>query len=57
MIKEIETQTTDKFDVTNINHYIEAAVKESGVKDGICIVYVAHATAAIIINKEVTLFI
>jgi secondary thiamine-phosphate synthase enzyme len=52
MIKEIETHTTEKLDVININDYIENFVKESKINEGTCLVYVPHATAAIIINEN-----
>jgi secondary thiamine-phosphate synthase enzyme len=52
MIKEIHTHTTEKNDVININDYVESFVKGSGIKSGTCLIYVPHATAAIIINEN-----
>lgn len=36
----------------DLTHDVERFVRESGVKDGICIVSVPHATAAIVANEH-----
>ncbi|MDF2486805.1 MAG: hypothetical protein K0R46_2973, partial [Herbinix sp.] len=36
----------------DITREVKNLVKESGVKDGICIVYVPHTTAGITINEN-----
>lgn len=43
---------TDKKAFYNITGYIEDAVKKSGVKEGICLVFCPHTTAAITINEN-----
>jgi secondary thiamine-phosphate synthase enzyme len=44
---------TDKAqDVVDITARVAAVVERSGVRDGLCNVYVRHATAAIIINEN-----
>ncbi len=49
-ILEIKTsQHTQMLDVTD---KIRQAVRSSGVKDGICLVYVPHTTAAVTINEN-----
>lgn len=49
-ILEIKTsQHTQMLDVTD---KIRQAVRSSGVKDGICLIYVPHTTAAVTINEN-----
>ncbi len=43
---------TDKKAFYNITSKVEDAVKKSGVKNGICIVYCPHTTAGITINEN-----
>lgn len=47
-----KTITTDKEAFYNITPYVKEAVSQSGVKDGICVVYCPHTTAAITINEN-----
>jgi secondary thiamine-phosphate synthase enzyme len=37
--------------LVDITARVQAAVKESGVRSGICVVYVPHTTAGVIINE------
>jgi len=43
-------QTKNRQEVIDITHQVEECVKE--VKDGVCFIFVSHATAAIIINEN-----
>ena len=52
MIKEISVSTSKKQEIVDITDQIKDIVKDSKVKEGICIVYTSHATAAIIINEN-----
>jgi secondary thiamine-phosphate synthase enzyme len=52
MQKEIAISSTKRLDVIDISAEVEKAIRESGVKNGICTVYVPHATAAVIINEN-----
>ena len=47
-----QIRTHKKQSFTNIDHYLEEALRESGVKDGIMLVYCPHTTAAITINEN-----
>ncbi|RLE56101.1 MAG: YjbQ family protein [Thermoprotei archaeon] len=49
--KELSIRTRNKLEVVNITHYVEDAVRESGIRDGICLVHAPHATAAIVANE------
>ena len=52
MIKEFSLKTSKKQEIVDISSKVERIVKESGIKEGICIIYVPHATAAVIINEN-----
>ena len=39
-------------DMVDITKPVADAVRQSGVADGICLVYVPHATAAVVINEN-----
>lgn len=51
MYKEIELFTEENECLINITEDIKQAVGESGIKEGICVVYVPHTTAGITINS------
>ncbi len=46
------TLQTRKEDFTNITVKVKEAVGQSGIKDGICVVYCPHTTAGITINEN-----
>ena len=48
----ITLSTSKKHQLIDITNQIENIVKNSKVKEGICFVYVPHATAAITINEN-----
>ena len=49
---EFTVSTSKKQELIDITQQVEEAVKKSGVNDGLCNVYVPHATAAIAINEN-----
>jgi len=49
---EIRIRTSSKRELVDITAQVEAIVARSGVADGLCHVYVAHATAAIVVNEN-----
>ncbi|MBW2996969.1 secondary thiamine-phosphate synthase enzyme YjbQ [Candidatus Woesearchaeota archaeon] len=49
---EFTVSTSKSQQLVDITHKVEEAVKKSGLKDGLCNVYVPHATAAIAINEN-----
>ena len=51
-IKEISLSTHRKYQLVDITYDVENAVKESGIKNGLCLVFAPHATAAIIANEH-----
>ncbi|NQU98152.1 YjbQ family protein [Candidatus Woesearchaeota archaeon] len=49
---EFKISSTKKQELTDITEEINEIVKNSEVKNGLCNVYVTHATAGIIINEN-----
>jgi secondary thiamine-phosphate synthase enzyme len=47
-----EITTKERQSFINIDSYLEGALQQSGVKDGIMVVYCPHTTAAITINEN-----
>ncbi len=52
MIKEIEIKTSSRLQFIDISRQIAEAVSESGVEQGICVIFTPHTTAAITINEN-----
>ena len=51
MLKTISIETESGESLVNITDKLRVAVSESGVKEGICVVYVPHTTAALTVNS------
>jgi secondary thiamine-phosphate synthase enzyme len=45
-------KTHERSEIVDITPQVEELLKKSGVKSGICIVYVPHTTAAVSINEN-----
>src|SRR5262245_18590960 len=52
MQRDFEVSTRRKFEVVDITEQVARIVAESELDEGICSVYVPHATAAIVINEN-----
>lgn len=52
MQEEITLSTSKKQELIDITEKINSIIKKSKIKNGICNVFAAHATAAIIINEN-----
>ena len=48
----IEIRTNSHTEMQDITSKIQRAVTDSGIKDGICTVFVPHTTAAVTINEN-----
>ncbi|MCX5692731.1 MAG: secondary thiamine-phosphate synthase enzyme YjbQ [Candidatus Omnitrophica bacterium] len=46
--------TGNRYEIVNITSQVEAAVKKSGVKEGLCLVNAMHITASVFINDNET---
>ncbi len=52
MITELRLRTHAKRELVDITSELAAIVSKAGMAEGLCHVYVAHATAAIVINEN-----
>lgn len=52
MIKEIRLSTSERNELVDITEEIKSIIKQTKVKEGICIIYCPHTTAAITINER-----
>jgi len=48
----ITIETTERNQMINITSLVQTKVNESGIKDGVCYVFVPHTTAAVTINEN-----
>ena len=51
MIVKFQVGTTERACMIDITQRVRRAVQESGVREGVCQVYVPHTTAGIIVNE------
>lgn len=52
LFNEIYLRSHERIELIDITDKVEKIVRESGVKNGFCIIFVPHATASIIINEH-----
>jgi len=52
MIKQLRVQTKAKTELVDITQGVQRLVTESGVRSGICYVFVPHTTSGITINEN-----
>lgn len=52
MITELEIKTRARSEMFDITSEIRKIAKDSGIKEGICYLYVPHTTAGITINED-----
>ena len=52
MQKELTVSSRRRLEVLDITREVAAIVSESGAEEGICSIYVPHATAAVVINEN-----
>ncbi|MGI5874025.1 MAG: secondary thiamine-phosphate synthase enzyme YjbQ [Bacillota bacterium] len=48
----LEIETTEHTQMVEITEQVRRAVAKSGVRDGVCLVFVPHTTAAVTINEN-----
>jgi len=51
-VKELTLSTHRKYQLIDITYEVENMVKESGIRNGLCLVFTPHATAAIVANEH-----
>lgn len=52
MIREIKLQTRERYQLVDITSKVEELVKKSGIEEGICLVFVPHSTAGILLTEN-----
>ncbi len=52
MQETLRVRTREKFEIVDLTHDVAAVVERARVAEGICTVFVRHATAAIVINEN-----
>ena len=50
--KEILLDSHENRELINISSAVSAAVSESGVREGLCLIYSTHTTGSIVINED-----
>ena len=50
--KELWMDVPERMDFVNITHDVENALKESGIREGMCLVNAMHITASVFINDD-----
>ncbi len=48
----LQVQTSKRVELQSITSEVRAAVRQSGVQNGLCVVYVPHTTAGVTINEN-----
>jgi secondary thiamine-phosphate synthase enzyme len=52
MLKEIAIQTNTQTQIIDITAQIQKVVRESGISEGLCCVFIPHTTAGVTINEN-----
>lgn len=50
--KEIQVRSTKRVELIDITSKVQEVVGASGVKEGVCLVFVPHTTAAVTLNEH-----
>ena len=51
-IYEYALQTNSCTQLVNIDQFVQKAINESGIKDGLCYIFIPHTTAGVTINEN-----
>ncbi|MBW2994970.1 secondary thiamine-phosphate synthase enzyme YjbQ [Candidatus Woesearchaeota archaeon] len=51
-MEEFSIKTDSKYNMVDITEKVKEIVKDSKIKEGICTVYAAHATCAVMVNEN-----
>jgi secondary thiamine-phosphate synthase enzyme len=52
MVQSFQVRTSKKTEFIEITPSVEEVVRKSGVKEGICVIYIPHTTAGVTINEN-----
>jgi secondary thiamine-phosphate synthase enzyme len=50
-LKEISIQSGERTEFIKLDAQVKKVIEESGVKDGVCYIYVPHTTAGVTVNE------
>ena len=51
-MQRIDLETTNRVELIDITNRVQAAIEKEKIKDGICLVFVPHTTAAVTVNEN-----
>ena len=51
-MKEYSVKTSSRTEMVNIDRLVMEAIRDSGVSEGTCVVFIPHTTAAVTINEN-----
>jgi secondary thiamine-phosphate synthase enzyme len=51
-METIKISTSNKYELVDITSHVKEIIRVSKTKEGICLIYTPHATAAILINEN-----
>ncbi|MGC9400456.1 MAG: secondary thiamine-phosphate synthase enzyme YjbQ [Anaerolineae bacterium] len=52
MFVQLEIQSRNKVDLLDITQQVQAAIRKTGVEEGLCFIYCPHTTAGIVLNEN-----
>jgi secondary thiamine-phosphate synthase enzyme len=52
VLSTLQVRTSKQSGIEDITSRVQQAVHESGVRDGLCVVYVPHTTAGLLVNEN-----
>ena len=52
MVRDINVRTSSRVELVDITSEVERVVRDSGLEDGVCYVFVPHTTAGVTINEN-----
>jgi secondary thiamine-phosphate synthase enzyme len=52
MIKELTIETHARVQLIPIDRTVESVVHESGIREGLCVIWIPHTTAAVTVNEN-----
>ncbi len=52
MLKKVTISTHSRIQMIPIDREVEKAIQESGVQEGICVIWVPHTTAGVTVNEN-----
>jgi len=51
-MEKFTVHSSDQTSIIDITHQVQSIVTESGIKDGVCYVFIPHTTAGVTINEN-----